>query len=130
MSKTIKVADLNIANDRPFVLMGGMNVLESRDLAMQIAEHYVQVTEKLGINRGVTDRRDKVVAHTLRHSFASWLAMDGVPIITIQKLMGHSDLSMTLRYAHLSPHHERQATMGLVDGDSAKIFPLNKREDG
>ena len=38
-----------MANDLPFVLFGGMNVLESRDLAMEIAESYVKVTEKLGI---------------------------------------------------------------------------------
>jgi 2-dehydro-3-deoxyphosphooctonate aldolase (KDO 8-P synthase) len=49
MIKTIKVANIEVANNNPFVLMGGMNVLESRDLAMQIAEHYVEVTQKLGI---------------------------------------------------------------------------------
>ncbi len=42
-------ASIKMNNDLPFVLFGGMNVLESRDLAMQIAEKYVQVTEKLGI---------------------------------------------------------------------------------
>ena len=47
--KTVSVAGLEIANDKPMVLFGGMNVLESRDLAMSIAEHYVEVTEKLGI---------------------------------------------------------------------------------
>jgi 2-dehydro-3-deoxyphosphooctonate aldolase (KDO 8-P synthase) len=47
--KTITVGGIQIANDRPFVLFGGMNVLESRDLAMQICEHYVEVTSKLGI---------------------------------------------------------------------------------
>ena len=40
---------IKMANDLPFVLFGGMNVLESRDLAMEIAESYVKVTEKLGI---------------------------------------------------------------------------------
>ncbi|MCP5206359.1 MAG: 3-deoxy-8-phosphooctulonate synthase [Hahellaceae bacterium] len=48
-TKTIVVKDLEVANDKPFVLFGGMNVLESRDLAMTIAEAYVKVTEKLGI---------------------------------------------------------------------------------
>ena len=38
-----------VANNKPFVLFGGMNVLESRDLAMQVAEAYVQVTSKLNI---------------------------------------------------------------------------------
>jgi len=47
--KIIKVGAIEVANDKPFVLFGGMNVLESRDLAMTIAEHYVEVTTKLGI---------------------------------------------------------------------------------
>ncbi|MFT5813536.1 MAG: 2-dehydro-3-deoxyphosphooctonate aldolase (KDO 8-P synthase) [Psychroserpens sp.] len=45
----ITLGDIDIANDKPFVLFGGMNVLESRDLAMTIAEHYVEVTQKLNI---------------------------------------------------------------------------------
>lgn len=48
-AQTIYVNDIPVANDQPFVLFGGMNVLESRDLAMKIAEHYVEVTSKLGI---------------------------------------------------------------------------------
>jgi len=47
--KVINIGDIKVANDLPFVLFGGMNVLESRDLAMRICEHYVQVTQKLGI---------------------------------------------------------------------------------
>lgn len=46
---SVSVANIEVANDKPFVLFGGMNVLESRDLAMKIAEHYVEVTQKLGI---------------------------------------------------------------------------------
>ena len=48
-SVTIDVRGIPVANDKPFVLFAGMNVLESRDLAMQVAEHYVEVTNKLGI---------------------------------------------------------------------------------
>ncbi|WP_394225801.1 3-deoxy-8-phosphooctulonate synthase [Pseudoalteromonas spongiae] len=48
-TQIIKVGNCEVANDKPFVLFGGMNVLESRDLAMQIAEHYVEVTTKLNI---------------------------------------------------------------------------------
>jgi 2-dehydro-3-deoxyphosphooctonate aldolase (KDO 8-P synthase) len=47
--KSVSVKGIEVANDQPFVLFGGMNVLESRDLAMKIAEHYVEVTQKLGI---------------------------------------------------------------------------------
>ena len=45
----INVGNVEVANHLPFVLFGGMNVLESRDLAMRIAEHYVEVTQKLNI---------------------------------------------------------------------------------
>lgn len=56
--------------------------------------------------------------HDLRHTFASWLAIGGVDLYTIQRLMTHSDLKMTQRYAHLSPDHMRDAldkVFGLVD---------------
>ena len=45
----INVGNVEVANHLPFALFGGMNVLESRDLAMRIAEHYVEVTQKLNI---------------------------------------------------------------------------------
>ena len=45
----VSVADLTIGNASPMTLIGGMNVLESRDLALQVAEEYVKVCEKLGI---------------------------------------------------------------------------------
>lgn len=49
IDKKVSIGKLNVANNLPFVLFGGMNVLESRDLAMQVAEAYVTVTQKLGI---------------------------------------------------------------------------------
>ena len=47
--KVVQVGKIEIANNKPMVLFGGMNVLESRDLALRIAEHYVTVTDKLNI---------------------------------------------------------------------------------
>ena len=47
--KTVNVGDIAIANDRPITLIGGINVIESRDLAMSAAEHFVKVTGKLGM---------------------------------------------------------------------------------
>ncbi|MEH6345158.1 MAG: 3-deoxy-8-phosphooctulonate synthase [Bermanella sp.] len=49
MIKQVNIAGLNVANDAPFTLFGGINVLESRDLAMRTCETYVEVTQKLGI---------------------------------------------------------------------------------
>jgi len=48
-NKLIQLGDIQIANDKPFVLFGGMNVLESRDMAMRVCEKYVEVTQKLGV---------------------------------------------------------------------------------
>ena len=49
MIESVNVAGLDVRNEAPFTLFGGMNVLESRDLAMKICEYYVEVTSKLGI---------------------------------------------------------------------------------
>jgi site-specific recombinase XerD len=47
--------------------------------------------------------------HDLRHTFASRLVMAGVDLRTVQELMGHKTVSMTLRYSHLSADHQREA---------------------
>ncbi|WP_419853008.1 3-deoxy-8-phosphooctulonate synthase [Actinobacillus pleuropneumoniae] len=48
-NKIVKVGNIEVANDKPFTLFGGMNVLESRDMAMRVCEQYVEVTNKLGV---------------------------------------------------------------------------------
>lgn len=47
--------------------------------------------------------------HTLRHTFASHLAMNGVPMTAIKELMGHSSITTTMRYSHLAPSMLRNA---------------------
>lgn len=70
-----------------------------------MSDTYQRVVDKLGFNDGISDPRKKVVFHTLRHTYASWLVMEGVDLYTTQKLMAHKSNQMTQRYAHLAPEY-------------------------
>lgn len=59
------------------------------------------------------DRKNRTVIHTLRHTFASHLAINGVPIFTIKKLMNHADIEQTMRYAKLAPDSGLNAVIKL-----------------
>ncbi len=84
---------------------GNIPVFKSRQKKRYkfIGNEYAKAVKELGLNENVTDRRNKVVFHTLRHTCASWLALKGVPLFKIQKLLGHSSIKMTERYSHLLP---------------------------
>lgn len=77
----------------------------------QISDSFNRAVTAIKLNEGCTDRLMKVTFHTLRHTFASWLAMDGVNPFHLKELMGHSDLKLTERYSHLSNDALREAAM-------------------
>ncbi|ONC56423.1 integrase [Burkholderia pseudomallei] len=52
--------------------------------------------------------------HDLRHTFASWLVMEGVSLYVVKDLLGHSSITVAERYAHLSPDHGRAAVQKLT----------------
>jgi site-specific recombinase XerD len=64
--------------------------------------------------------------HCLRHTFASRLVMAGVDIRTVQELMGHKTIAMTVRYAHLAPKHTLAAVERL---DAATETPTDTTTD-
>lgn len=90
---TVTVADIDIANHKPFVLFGGMNVLESRGLAFEVAESYVEVCQKLGIPyvfKASFDKANRSSVHSFRgpgldqglQILADIKSKYGVPIIS------------------------------------------------
>ena len=62
--------------------------------------------------------------HDLRHTFASWLVMKGVDLASVQKLLGHKSIMMTMWYAHLSQGHTRKAVTVL--DERCKIVAVNE----
>ena len=91
--KIIKLGKIEIGNDKPFVLFGGMNVLESRDLALKVCEEYVRVTEKLKIPyvfKASFDKANRSSMHSYRGPgldeglkiFEEIKKTFGVPVIT------------------------------------------------
>lgn len=59
------------------------------------------------------DTIHRVMVHTLRHTFASHLVMNGTPLVTVKELMGHKDINTTMIYAHLAPDAGKTVVMGL-----------------
>lgn len=76
------------------------------------------------LNPSHVDRRHKVVFHTLRHTYCSWLASAGVPLYVIGEMVGHSSTEMTKRYSHLCPD-KRNQTVNVVQS----IFATGKAEE-
>ncbi len=86
-------------------------VFESRtgQRIKSISKSFRHAVEKIGLNNGIRDRTQRVVFHTLRHTFASWLVQDGQGLFLVQKLLGHKTGTMTQRYAHLAPDNLKKA---------------------
>jgi len=118
----------------------GMNAGKNGDLVFpdkkgqvqgKISHSFYRCVNDLEMNDGVTDPRDKVVYHTLRHTYASRLVMSGVDLYPVQKLLGHSVSKMTERYSHLSNDTLSQAVrrMERVEKkrkrNQKKVVPLN-----
>jgi site-specific recombinase XerD len=85
-------------------------------------------------NKGVDDPRQRVFFHTLRHTYASWMVMEGVDLYTLKELLGHKDLTMTQRYAHLAPDTLRgavnvleQALKPKKEKDKAKVVRIQQK---
>ena len=99
---------------------------------LEIPKAFQKAVNDMGFNDGIEDRRQKLVFHSCRHSFASWHAKAGTSLHILQKLLGHETFAMVLRYAHLQPDTlkaavkrlETQATKPAED-TGAEVIELN-----
>jgi integrase len=73
---------------------------------------------------GITDFK----WHDIRHTFASWLVQDGVPLDRVSKLLGHKSLTMTMRYAHLAPNQLHE-DVALLTRNSTPVAPEPDRAE-
>ncbi len=81
---------------------------------MQSPSHtFDRAVDELKLNEGITERKHKLTFHGLRHSFASWLIESGASIYVVKELLGHSDIRLTERYAHLNSSALQDAVNGL-----------------
>ncbi|MBN1903736.1 MAG: site-specific integrase [Deltaproteobacteria bacterium] len=93
---------------------------------VNISKSFFRIIKELGFNDGVTDRRQMVTFYTFRHTFASWLAIQGESLPTMKELLGHKSTVMTERYAHLIPDHKRAATARLEEAFNKKSKKVKK----
>jgi len=86
----------------------------------EIPKSFRRAVDELKFNEGIDDPRQRITFHSLRHTFASWLALQGEQIQVIQELLGHRTLAMTTRYSHLMPDQKRRATLNLEKAFNGK----------
>ena len=98
---------LSESNPNDDLLRLHRNTLDNRLKAI------LDILFNIGLDKN--DRKHRVVIHTLRHTFASHLAINGEPIYNIQKLLNHKDLSSTLRYAKLNSREKRKSVRNMYN---------------
>lgn len=81
---------------------------EGRHMSTDVMDYRLAATLKRAGSKHIT-------YHVFRHTFASYLVMRGVPLLSVRELLGHSDIKETMKYAHLAPHALARA-VGVLDG--------------
>jgi integrase len=85
----------------------------------QASKSFARVVETLGLNRGITDRKQKVTFHTLRHTMATHLYESTHDLYLTQRSLGHATGVMTARYAKMSESRLREGAAALEKAFSA-----------
>ena len=83
-------------------------------IVLRMPDHFRDAVEKVLSGNKVRKTKYKITAHSLRHTHASWLAEAGLDILQIKEQLGHKNIEMTMRYAHLIPNIRHEATKKLL----------------
>lgn len=81
----------------------------------RVSRTFMNVVNDLEFNKDIKDPRQRVVFHTLRHTYASWLVESGTDLYTVKELLGHSTITMTERYAHVGANTMQDAVKRLQE---------------
>lgn len=79
-------------------------------IILRMPKYYMSAVENVLPGNNEKDIKYKITAHSLRHTHASWLAMAGLDILQIKEQLGHKNIEMTMRYAHLIPNIRHKVT--------------------
>jgi integrase len=104
---------------------GGLVFPPSDQRGKELSKQFWWVAQAVGLNTGQEDRRHRLTFHSLRHTFASWLALKDVDLYRIQKLMRHKTPAMTQRYAHLRPSWLASDVAVLCDPEDPPASPAD-----
>jgi site-specific recombinase XerD len=83
----------------------------------EASRKFRSAVEQCKLNKNCHDMRNRVVFHTLRHTFASWLVQANVELCVVSRLLGHANIQMTMRYAHLSHSQGLEAVSKIRIGE-------------
>lgn len=135
VAKTVNIGNISVSNDMPFVVLGGINVIESKDLAMRVCEEFVRVTDKLGIPyifKASWDKANRSSIHSFRgpgleHGIAVFEELKktfGVKIITdVHEIDQVEPLSAVVDVLQLPAFLARQTDLVKAMADSG--LPIN-----
>jgi len=107
LRETIQYLYENKVNNNVITNSAGGIILHPADYFMTAVE-----AVRPGNKKEIT--KNKITAYSLRHTHASWLAEAGLDILQIKEQLGHKNIEMTMRYAHLIPNIRHKHTIKLL----------------
>jgi len=84
-------------------------------IILRMPDYFMTAVETVRPGNKEEKTKNKITAHSLRHTHASWLAEAGLDILQIKEQLGHKNIEMTMRYAHLIPNIRHHTTINIFN---------------